>query len=214
MYKVIGGGSLFWNELTDVLLDVETQVNRRPLNYVEDDPDLPILTPATFLFQWTTHLPEEQTWRIPDKDLRRRARFLKTSKDHMWTRWQREYLTALRERHNLAYKTANHKVKVGDAVIVRTDNKNHGNWPLAVVQQIFTGGGGGGEGGYTRAVQFRTSKGVTERPLQHLYPLELQCETTGPSAQQLNPHAESFRLNRKAAAVVQRLATSFYGLLK
>ena len=73
MHKVIGRGSLFWNELIDVLLEVETQVNRRPLNYVEDDPDLPILTPATFLFQQTTHLPEEQTWRIPYKDLRRRA---------------------------------------------------------------------------------------------------------------------------------------------
>ena len=71
MDKVSGRGSLFWNELIDVLLEVETQVNRRPLNYVEDDPDLPILTAATFLFQWTTHLPEEQTWRIPDKDLRR-----------------------------------------------------------------------------------------------------------------------------------------------
>ena len=73
MNKVIGRGSLFWNELTDILLDVETQANRRPLNYVEDDPELPILTPATFLFQRTTHLPEELTWRIPDEDLRRRA---------------------------------------------------------------------------------------------------------------------------------------------
>ena len=86
MHKVIGRGSLFWNELIDVLLEVETQVNRRLLNYVEDDPDLPILTAATFLFQWTTHLPEEQTWCIPDKDLRRRARFLQTCKDHMWIR--------------------------------------------------------------------------------------------------------------------------------
>ena len=157
MHKVIGRGSLLWNELIDVLLEVETQVNRRPLNYVEDNPDLPILTPATFLFQRTTHLPEEQTWRIPDKDLRRRARFLQTCKDHMWTRWQREYLTALRERHNLFHKTANHKVKVGDAVIVQTDNKNHGKWPLAVVQQIFLG-----HDGYTRAVQLRTTKGVID----------------------------------------------------
>ena len=37
MYKVIGGATLSWNELTEVLLDVETQVNRRPLGYVEDD---------------------------------------------------------------------------------------------------------------------------------------------------------------------------------
>ena len=114
----------------------------------------------------------------------------------MWTRWQREYLTALRERHNLFHKTANHKVKVGDAVIVRTDNKNRGKWPLAVVQQIFPG-----RDGYTRAVQLRTTKGVIERPVQHLYPLELQCETTGPAAQQLNPHAENFRPKRNAASV-------------
>ena len=174
MHKVIGRGSLFWNELIDVLLKVETQVNRRLLNYVQDDPDLPILTAATFLFQWTTHLPEEQTWRIPDKDLRRRARFLQTCKDHMWIRWQHEYLTALRERHNLFHETANHKVKVGDAV--RTDNKNRSMWPLVVVQQIFPG-----RDGYTCAVQLRTTKGVIERPVQHLYPLELQCETMRPA---------------------------------
>ena len=74
MHKVIGRGSLFWNELIDVLLEVETQVNRRPLNYVEDDPDLPILTPATFLFLRTTHLPEEQSWRIPDKSFNKSSR--------------------------------------------------------------------------------------------------------------------------------------------
>ena len=41
IYKVIGGGALTWSELSDVLLDVETQINRRPLSYVEDDIELP-----------------------------------------------------------------------------------------------------------------------------------------------------------------------------
>ena len=50
MYKVIGGGVLTWDELSEVLLDVETQINRRPLSYVEDDVELPILTPSSFLF--------------------------------------------------------------------------------------------------------------------------------------------------------------------
>ena len=35
MRKVIGKGILSWNELGEVLLDVEIQVNRRPLSYVE-----------------------------------------------------------------------------------------------------------------------------------------------------------------------------------
>lgn len=61
MYKVIGGATLTWPELSEVLLDVETQVNRRPLSYVEDDVEFPILTPSTFLYQRTNQLPEEET---------------------------------------------------------------------------------------------------------------------------------------------------------
>ena len=82
MYKVIGGATLSWNELTEVLLDAETQVNRRPLGYVEDNVDLPIQTPASFMFQRTNQLPEEQTGRIEDTNLRQRARFLQTCKTH------------------------------------------------------------------------------------------------------------------------------------
>ena len=63
MYKAIGGATLTWSKLSEVLLGVETQINRRPLSYVEDDVELPILTPATFLYQRTNHLLEEETWR-------------------------------------------------------------------------------------------------------------------------------------------------------
>lgn len=60
MYKVIGGGELTWTELSDVLLDMETQINRRPLSYVEDDIELPTLMPSTCLFQQTSQLPQEK----------------------------------------------------------------------------------------------------------------------------------------------------------
>ena len=60
--RLIGGTTLTWSELSEVLLDVETQINRRPLSYVEDDIELPTLTPATFLYQRTTQLPEDETW--------------------------------------------------------------------------------------------------------------------------------------------------------
>lgn len=104
MYKVIGGATLSWNELTEVLLDLETQVNRRPLGYIEEDIELPILTPARFMFERTNQLLDEQTWRIEDTNLRKRAKFLQTCKNHMWNRWQRKYLIALREHHNLVHK--------------------------------------------------------------------------------------------------------------
>jgi hypothetical protein len=53
MYKVIRGGHLTWDELSEVMLDVEIQINRRPLPYVDDDIQLPTLTPATLLHQRT-----------------------------------------------------------------------------------------------------------------------------------------------------------------
>ena len=86
MYKVVGGGVLTWDELSEVLLDVETQINRRPLSYVKDDVELPIFTPSKFLFQRTSELPQQETWRIRDRDLRKRAKFLKTCKDNLCRR--------------------------------------------------------------------------------------------------------------------------------
>ena len=102
--KTIGATTLTWDELNDVILDVEVQINRRPLSYVDDDVQLPILTPSAFLFQRSNMLPEQEPWREKDVDLRRREKYLRSCKDQLWRRWTREYLTALRERHNLNHK--------------------------------------------------------------------------------------------------------------
>ena len=157
MYKVIRGATLSWSELSEVLLDIEIKINRRPLSYMEDDIELPTLTPATLLFQRTNQLPENEPWRV--EDLRKRAKYLITCKESLWRRWQREYLTALRERHNLVHKTTKQQVKIGAAVIVRTDDKNRGKWPLAVVQQLYPG-----SDGQIRAVLLKTKNGTIERP--------------------------------------------------
>ncbi len=44
-YKTIGNGSLKWEELEEVVVDVETVLNNPPLSYVEDEIELPVLTP-------------------------------------------------------------------------------------------------------------------------------------------------------------------------
>ena len=161
---------------------------------MEDDVQLP-----TFLFQRTNQLPEEEPWRIEEKDLRKWAKYLIACKNNLWKKWQRKYLVALRERHNLVHKTAKYQVKEGDAVFMKTDDKNRGKWPLAIVQQLFPG-----PDGYTRAVQLRTKNRVIERPVQHLYPLELHCngyeKVSTEENQQLNPNVCEFVPRRAAAA--------------
>ena len=149
------------------------------------------------MFQRTSQLPENQPWRNEDKDLRKRAKYLRSCKESLWKRWRRKYLTALRERHNLVHKTSKQQIKIGDAVIVCTTDKNRGKWPMAFVVKLFPG-----SDGRTRGVQLKTKNGTIERPVQHLYPLELQCdlEKTGPEKKiPLNPLAKDFRPKRAVA---------------
>ena len=59
LYKSIG--QLTWNELEEVLLDVEVALNNRLLSYLEDDAQLPVLTPCAMMFSQPRLVPEEST---------------------------------------------------------------------------------------------------------------------------------------------------------
>ena len=77
------------------------------------------------------------------------------------------------------------------------------NWPLAIVCKTYPG-----KDGIIRAVQLKTANGTIERPVQHLYPLELQCDSNKASDEQrLNPDVPEFRPRPKrdaaAAATVR-----------
>ena len=59
LYKGIGRANLSWNELEEVLLNVEVTLNNRPLCCVEEDVQLPVLTPSTMMFGQSKVIPEE-----------------------------------------------------------------------------------------------------------------------------------------------------------
>ncbi|XP_068703886.1 uncharacterized protein [Montipora foliosa] len=67
-YKTVGQGLLTWEELSEVILDIEVAMNNRPLCYVEDDVQLPTLTPNVFLMLNSSVLPE-----VDDRILERAA---------------------------------------------------------------------------------------------------------------------------------------------
>ena len=71
LYKTIGNGLLSWMELQEVLLDVQVALNNRPLDYVEDDIQPPILTPSSLLHIQPNTLQELEPNHIQDYDLRK-----------------------------------------------------------------------------------------------------------------------------------------------
>ena len=195
LYKSIGQSHLTWCELQDVLLDIEVALNNRPLSYVEDDIELPTLTPNSLMFGLPNLIPEQDYQDMDEPELRRRARNLQRCKDVLWGRWTNEYLKGLRERHNLKHNTKELAVKVGDVVIIKSDERNRNKWKLGIVEKLIRG-----RDGVVRVAKLRAGKSYLERPIQHLYPLELACDRATPAPQPtLNANAPAFRPKRDAA---------------
>ena len=108
---------------------------------------------------------------IEDVNLRKRARYIRRCKDVAWTRWETEYLKALRERHNLNHKTKETTLTRGDVVLINGEERNRGKWKIGTVEQLIQG-----RDGVVKGARLRAGKSYLERPLQLLYPLELTCD--------------------------------------
>jgi hypothetical protein len=189
-------------ELRDVILDVEVTLNNRPLSYVEDDIQFPILTPNSLLYGRSNVLPELEPHQVESKDLRKRAKHLRRCKDAVWRRWKNEYLRGLRERHNQQHGNKSSAPKVGEVVIIKSDERNRGKWKLGVVETVIVG-----IDNVVRGAKVRTGKSVVEIAVQHLFPLELSCDKTEVTEQvtpaKLNVKAPEFQPRPKRQAAVE-----------
>ena len=112
----------------------------------------------------------------------------------MWTRWSKEYLHGLRQRHafvnKVKKKEASGTLQVGDVVIVKSEQRNWGKWQLGIVEHLITG-----RDWVTRGAKLHTGKSNLERPVQFLYPLELSGDLEFRKRKQavLNPNVPVFR---------------------
>ena len=137
MYKVLGKAKLRYSELQELLLDIEVTLNNRPLTYVEEDIQLPLLTPNMMLLSDNNALLDPEPTGVTEKHLRKRAKYLMKCRENMWKRWRNEYIRSLRERHNLKHKENSEQIKVGQVVIIKGDGKNRGEWNIGIVEQLI-----------------------------------------------------------------------------
>ena len=96
LYKTIGKATLSWRELEEVLLDIENTLYNRPLTYVEDDVEYPVLAPNVLITGQNLSLPN-QNLETENKDLRKRFKYIRKCKEAAWFRWRKVYIKSLRE---------------------------------------------------------------------------------------------------------------------
>ncbi|KAJ8914910.1 hypothetical protein NQ315_016064 [Exocentrus adspersus] len=153
--------------MNSVLCDCEAIINSRPLTYItEDNKDLIPITPSMFLQE----IQEVGTLDLDEVDettLKRHARYLLKLRLALRQRFRIEYLGQLK---------LSPEYKVGDVVIVEIDILKRLNWPLGIIEEILSG-----KDNKIRLVKVRTSTGKLLRPVQKIYPLEIQSDGYEPS---------------------------------
>ena len=175
------------DELITVITEIEAMINERPLTYVSSDLDEPVpLTPSMLVHGCQlTLLPhysvsadelEDLDYNADQTTLCKRAKHLDLLVKNCWQRWKMEYLPQLREahianekRHRHGHGVSENSVTVGDVVLVHCDNEKRALWPLAVVTRLHTG-----NDGLVRSVEIKTKRGITNRSVTKLYPLEIK----------------------------------------
>ena len=113
IYKSIGSSLLTWNEFEEVLLDIVLTLNNRPLIYVEEDVQLPVLMSNTLIHGMNIVNLEEASDSLDEYKLRKRSRYVQKCKEKGWARWTSEYLKALLEQHHLRHKSRDIQILKG-----------------------------------------------------------------------------------------------------
>jgi len=161
--RVIGGALLTPQEFSSLLIQIECDLNSRPLVALSEDPsDLSVLTPGHFLIgEPLNTLPEPSLMHLPASRLTHWQRTRQTL-DHFWQKWSREYL----QRHQLVstWQTPQRQLPLGAVVLIADERYPPSKWPLARVIKVHPG-----NDGFVRVATLRTAAGTTcRRPITKL----------------------------------------------
>ena len=162
--KAIGRALLKFEELEEVFLDVETFLNNRPLCYMKEDFETPVVTPNLLLRGQPARFLEENSEDLDEAtEMTRRLRYLKTCRDNVRKRWLNEYLRALRERHHTHHTERQRATMgIGSLALIKDSTKHRVNWRIGRIVEAIVG-----KDGVTRGPKIQTGNGyIVERPLQ------------------------------------------------
>jgi len=164
--RVLGNARLTYEELNTLLCDAEEVINSRPLTYISENvDDLLPLSPSLFLSEIKSHgVPDLD--QIDTASMNKRMRYRQQLREDLRKRFRDEYLGLL-VHHQIPRK--NKTIAVDDIVLVGDDNQKRIRWKLGRVLEMATG-----RDGIERVAKVRVSTGELTRPVQRLFPLEMQ----------------------------------------
>ena len=71
---------LTWTDLEEVLLDIEKLLNNKPLTYIEEEINYPILTPNSLILGRDVNLPDAAPHESESETMKKRHKYIKRCK--------------------------------------------------------------------------------------------------------------------------------------
>ena len=187
---MVGRTQFSLDEIVTSLAEIESAINSRPLTYVSASDLEEPLTPSHLIVGRRIHnLPdhlshiddlEDEEFSLNQTQLTRRMKHLANVLNHFWNRWRYEYLSELREVHSYTArrrsKSKHSTVSMGDVVVVHDEHLPRGLWKLGKIMSVMKGQDGYIRGATVRIGNKDGQKVLLNRPIQLLYPLEVQSE--------------------------------------
>ena len=189
LHKMVGRANLSQDELLTAVTEIEAVINSRPLSYISSTDLEEPLTPSHLIVgRRLLNLPDylgyvcdpgDEDFEVNDSQLKRRMKHLASVLSHFWRRWRTEYLNELRECHRYSTAKKAHlrpTVSLGDIVIIHDETLPRGFWKLGQIQEIHPGRDGLPRSALVRVATRDRQSTLLTRPLQLLYPLEIDTE--------------------------------------
>ena len=149
-----------------------------------------VLTPNIIMWGKDSHILEELE--VEEDNVSKMYRRMKNARQHVWSRWSKEYVNSLIECMLLP--------EIGEIALVVGEEKNRRHWMKGKVKRLTKG-----KDNVVRGVILRHKGHLIERPLEAVCPLEIRCDVDVvqelPAENVVADKAENTgRVKRRAAA--------------
>ena len=119
--------------MQDAQLDIQIELDNRPLTYYEDDVKMPALTLMMVSFGKVNYFPDNEPSNIQNRVLVRRTEYPRKCNDAIWKGWKSQYLGALRKRHTATHSGKQAHEKIDDIVFIKGKGKYRALWRIGKI---------------------------------------------------------------------------------
>lgn len=170
--RVIGETILTYEDMSTLIIQIESILNSRPLTPLTSDPsDMETLTPAHFLIgRPFTTIADPHLQEIPVNRLDRFGH-LQHMAQHFWNQWSKAYISELQQRRK--WDKPSILIEIGTMVLLKEDNTPPNRWPLGRIVELHPG-----KDNITRVVTVKTKSGLVKRPVSKICILPIERDET------------------------------------